>query len=108
MAGETDEELMLAVVDGDVRAFGKLVERHRQNVMRSAFNLVRDAGEAEDVVQEAFERVWGHRLTRFEDVADQARLIQRLAELTPAATMGGFATAGCYCSSGDARRPIPM
>jgi hypothetical protein len=26
----------------------------------------------------------GHRLTRFEDVADQAALIQRLAELTPA------------------------
>jgi hypothetical protein len=26
----------------------------------------------------------GHRLTRFEDVTDQATLIQRLAELTPA------------------------
>jgi len=26
----------------------------------------------------------GHRLTRLEDVADQAKLIQRLAELTPA------------------------
>jgi hypothetical protein len=26
----------------------------------------------------------GHRLTRFEDVTDQAALIQRLAELTPA------------------------
>jgi hypothetical protein len=26
----------------------------------------------------------GHRLTRFESVADQAALIQRLAELTPA------------------------
>jgi hypothetical protein len=30
----------------------------------------------------------GHRLTRFEDVADQAALIQRLAELTPSASGG--------------------
>ena len=58
MAGETDEELMVAVGNGDVRAFGKLVERYRGSVMRLAFNVVRDVGEAEDVVQEAFERVW--------------------------------------------------
>jgi RNA polymerase sigma-70 factor, ECF subfamily len=58
MAGVTDEELMLAVGRGDVRAFGNLVERYRGSVMRLAFNVMRDAGEAEDVVQEAFERVW--------------------------------------------------
>ncbi|MBO0735567.1 MAG: sigma-70 family RNA polymerase sigma factor [Alphaproteobacteria bacterium] len=49
---------MSAVSRGDVRAFGCMVERYRGSVMRLAFNVLRDAGDAEDVVQEVFERVW--------------------------------------------------
>jgi RNA polymerase sigma-70 factor (ECF subfamily) len=56
--GMTDEELMSRVVTGDQAAFGELVERHRGAVMRLAYGVVRDAAEAEDIVQDAFERVW--------------------------------------------------
>jgi RNA polymerase sigma-70 factor, ECF subfamily len=80
MAGVTDEELMLAVGRGDVRAFGNLVERYRGSVMRLAFNVVRDADEAEDIVQEAFERVW----TRASDWRPRqgARFFAWLARIT--------------------------
>ncbi len=49
---------MTRVVAGDQAAFRELVERHRHAVMRLAFGVLRDAAEAEDVVQDAFERVW--------------------------------------------------
>jgi len=58
MPAVTDEELLLAVRRRDVRAFGELVERYRGSMMRLAFNVLRDASEAEDVVQETFERLW--------------------------------------------------
>jgi RNA polymerase sigma-70 factor, ECF subfamily len=54
----TDEELMARVVAGDQAAFGELVERHRGTVMRLAYGILRDAAEAEDIVQEAFARMW--------------------------------------------------
>jgi RNA polymerase sigma-70 factor (ECF subfamily) len=49
---------MVRVIAGDATAFRGLVERHRSTTMRLAYGILRDAGEAEDVVQEAFERVW--------------------------------------------------
>jgi RNA polymerase sigma-70 factor, ECF subfamily len=49
---------MQRVAGGDAGAFRRLIERHRSRAMRVAFAIVRDAGEAEDVVQEAFARVW--------------------------------------------------
>lgn len=39
---------------GDETALGYLIDRHRQRLVRTATNLLRDRHEAEDVAQEAF------------------------------------------------------
>ena len=54
----SDEELMRRVQREDRQAFTELVRRHRERVMRVGYGILRNAGGAEDVVQEAFLRVW--------------------------------------------------
>lgn len=44
--------------DGDPGAFGVLVERYQEVAFRAAYLIVRDAGAAEDVAQEAFIRAY--------------------------------------------------
>lgn len=58
--GEADEDdaLMARVADGDQRAFARLVARHGSRVQALAHRFTGSAAEAEDVVQEAFWRVW--------------------------------------------------
>ena len=53
----SDEELMLDVAQGDMAAFGQLVRRHQTSVWRTAFRLLRNADDAEEVAQDAFIRV---------------------------------------------------
>jgi len=48
---------MLAYRDGDVRAFEVLVTRHRKPIYNFILRFVRDAAQAEDVMQETFLRV---------------------------------------------------
>ena len=57
---ETDHEreLVCAARRGDARAFGKLVEMHRQRAIAVALRLLRDENDAEEVVQEAFLRAF--------------------------------------------------
>jgi RNA polymerase sigma-70 factor (ECF subfamily) len=50
----SDEELMLGVRDGDLDAFGELVERHQASAWNAAYRFLGDAAEAEDVAQQAF------------------------------------------------------
>jgi RNA polymerase sigma-70 factor (ECF subfamily) len=54
---DSDESLMLRYRDGDVRAFEVLVTRHRKGVYNFILRFVRDAAQAEDVLQETFLRV---------------------------------------------------
>jgi len=56
--GESDEELMARVVTGDHAAFRQLMARHMGRAMRVAETIVRGSGEADDIAQEAFIRVW--------------------------------------------------
>ena len=53
-----DHELVARARDGDADAFGALVARHQQAAFRVAWLTVRDPGEAEDAVQEAFVKAW--------------------------------------------------
>jgi RNA polymerase sigma-70 factor (ECF subfamily) len=51
---EADQALVERVQAGDKQAFGLLVAKYQRKLMRLVLRLVRDAAEAEDVVQEAF------------------------------------------------------
>lgn len=53
-----DGALMAEVARGDAAAFGRVVERHTPMVHSLAWRMLGDGAEAEDVVQEAFTRLW--------------------------------------------------
>jgi RNA polymerase sigma-70 factor (ECF subfamily) len=58
MEREEDEALMLATGRGDRAAFSVLVRRHLGRASAIAGRMLGNAAEAEEVVQEAFLRVW--------------------------------------------------
>ena len=61
LAGEharVDHQLMERVARGDAEAFRMLTERHATSVTAHAKRMLREASEAEDMVQEAFLRLW--------------------------------------------------
>lgn len=55
---DDDALLVLRVGEGDVAAYRELVKRYAPKLSRFAERLLRDATEAEDVVQETFLRLW--------------------------------------------------
>src|SRR3954471_20051064 len=57
-----DDQLVRATLAGDMRAFERIVERHRELVLRVAARIVGE-DDAEDVAQDAFLRAY-HRLAR--------------------------------------------
>lgn len=65
MARETEKEkdykLMRAIQNGDMVAFNSLVNRYKDRLMNVIGRMLSSKEEAEDVVQEAFVRVYQHR-----------------------------------------------
>lgn len=55
---DDDVGLVLRVGEGDAAAYRVLVERYAARLVRFAERLLREPAEAEDVVQEAFLRLW--------------------------------------------------
>ncbi len=53
-----DEQLMLRTGEGDRTAYKLLVDRHLRIFLSFAARVVGDRAEAEDILQEAFIRVW--------------------------------------------------
>src|SRR5579885_2515084 len=53
----TDEELMLAVRQGDLSAFDQIVLRHQHMAWRVGCRFLGDPSEAEDVAQDALLRI---------------------------------------------------
>ena len=53
----SDEQLMRAVADGDIDAFGEIVRRHQRSAWNAAWRLLGDAAEAEDAAQDAFLKI---------------------------------------------------
>lgn len=58
--GEREADLLLVerVQSGDQAAFGLLVSKYQRKLLRVVMRLVRDPGDAEDVVQESFVRAY--------------------------------------------------
>jgi RNA polymerase sigma-70 factor, ECF subfamily len=53
-----DQELLALIQDGSHQAFAELVERHTERFYRLAFRYVQNRETAEDLVQDAFLRLW--------------------------------------------------
>ncbi len=58
MSERDDEDLMRAAGKGDAAAFGEIVSRHQAWAWRVAWRFTGDAAEAEDLVQDAFLKVF--------------------------------------------------
>lgn len=54
MEGHTDEQLAKRVQEGDQNAFGALVERYQEKLMRYARKFLSDQDDAKDVIQDTF------------------------------------------------------
>jgi len=55
---ETDEQLVRKSQQGDERAFGELVNRYESKVYSLALKMLRNADDAEDVLQDTFLRAY--------------------------------------------------
>jgi RNA polymerase sigma-70 factor (ECF subfamily) len=58
MGEDTDEELVARTAQGDATAFRQLMERHMQRSLRLATRMMWNMSDAEEMVQEAFLRLW--------------------------------------------------
>jgi RNA polymerase sigma-70 factor, ECF subfamily len=61
----SDEALLQRLADGDVDALGEVYDRYAPIVNGLALRILRDTGDAEDVVQDVFVQVWRDS-TRFD------------------------------------------
>jgi RNA polymerase sigma-70 factor (ECF subfamily) len=62
---DTDREIVQHVLDGDVRAFGLLVDKHKAKAMTLAVRILKNREDAEEALQDAFVRVY-RALSSFE------------------------------------------
>ncbi len=57
---KTDAELLSRIQEGSHLAFAALVRRHSGQFYRLAYRFTRQQTEAEDIVQDAFIKLWAH------------------------------------------------
>ena len=74
----SDEDIVARVRAGELGQFELLMRRHNTRVFRAARAIVRDAGEAEDVMQDAYVRAYEH-LDQFEGRARFSTWLTRIA-----------------------------
>jgi RNA polymerase sigma-70 factor (ECF subfamily) len=74
----TDEEIVFRVADGQTALFELLMRRHNERVYRAIRAILRDDGEAEDVMQQAYVNAYAH-LRQFDGRASFATWLTRIA-----------------------------
>jgi RNA polymerase sigma-70 factor, ECF subfamily len=74
----TDDAVIARVLAGDTGSFEVLMRRYNRRVYRAARAVLRDKGEAEDVVQDAWVRAYTH-LRQFSGRASFATWLTRIA-----------------------------
>lgn len=75
---EIEDNLIMRAIEGDRNAFGELVGRYYENVLRVAYRLCGDAQVAQDATQEAFIRAW-IKLPNFQPRAPFRNWLYRIA-----------------------------
>jgi RNA polymerase sigma-70 factor (ECF subfamily) len=76
--GETDEELVRRIREGETALFEGLVRRYNRRIFRVARAILRDEAEAEDVMQQAYVNAYTH-LHQFEERARFGTWLTRIA-----------------------------
>jgi RNA polymerase sigma-70 factor (ECF subfamily) len=98
---EADEALFERVRAGEVVLFELLMRRHNQRLFRVARAIVKDADEAEDVMQEAYVRAFEHR-DQFEGRARFSTWLVKIAVHEAQARRRRRARVGSRCSLEEA------
>lgn len=62
---QTEQDILQKVIQGDRKAYGEIVDRHKDKAMTLAMRLLRNRQDAEEAVQDAFVRAF-HAVGRFE------------------------------------------
>jgi RNA polymerase sigma-70 factor (ECF subfamily) len=75
---KSEVELITRAQAGDRRAFGQLVQRHREGMINVVYRMCGDAQLAEDSAQEAFIRAW-QRLTSYRPKSPFRNWLYRIA-----------------------------
>jgi RNA polymerase sigma-70 factor, ECF subfamily len=73
-----DQELVLQAKSGRSDAFGELYERHRLKIYRSVFRILRNSQDAEDALQQSFQRAFTS-LHRFREDSAFSTWVTRIA-----------------------------
>jgi RNA polymerase sigma-70 factor (ECF subfamily) len=74
----TDEQIVVQVLQGQTALFEVLMRRHNQRLYRAARAIVRDAREAEDVMQQAYGNAYAH-LRQFDGRAKFSTWLTKIA-----------------------------
>jgi RNA polymerase sigma-70 factor (ECF subfamily) len=78
LVAEEDAVLVAAAKTGETRAFELLVERHQGKIFSLAQRMIRNREDAEDVVQQSFQKAFIH-LTKFEGQSLFSTWLTRIA-----------------------------
>jgi RNA polymerase sigma-70 factor, ECF subfamily len=74
----TDQEVVARVLEGQTALYEVLMRRHNTRLYRAARAILRDDGEAEDVMQQAYVNAYAH-LRQFDGRASFATWLTRIA-----------------------------
>lgn len=75
----TDEELMLAVSNGDQSAYQTIVRKHLKPVSHYAFRMLGNSKDTEEISQETFLRLWLNAARWEPDKANLSTWLHRIA-----------------------------
>jgi RNA polymerase sigma-70 factor, ECF subfamily len=77
-ATDSDDALVRRILAGESALFERIMRRHNQRLFRAARAIVKDDGEAEDVMQDAYVRAYSH-LGQFAGQARFSTWLTRIA-----------------------------
>ncbi len=75
----TDEELMLAVCNGDQSAYQTIVRKHLKPISHYAYRMLGNTKDTEEISQETFLRLWTHAARWQTDKANLSTWLHRIA-----------------------------